>query len=307
MRPLLAVATAFLVLVPAAAASPMLGIKGSIPRFAELTGQQSTVDHVIVGWDQGAGWGSKFTELFKTLGPTPMIGLSTRGRNGKEAITPRQIAQGAGDGYLIALNNAVSEWGRRIYIRPFGEMNGYWNVYCAFTKGGTPKPNHSTADFRKAFARVYLIVHGGPATAINAKLRKLGMPPLQGDLPENPMPDTRVVWNPQGFGAPDIPANSAQAYYPGDPYVDVVGNDLYDQRGKAEWDANEALYKRTRTSRTRSPSGACGGSTIPSSSARWGSSCARTGAPRCSPTSRACPARSSTSGPNRRAAPPTAR
>ncbi len=51
-----------------------------------------------------------------------------------------------------------------------------------------------------------------------------------------------MIWNPQGYGAPDIPANSAQAYYPGDPYVDVVGNDLYDQRGKAEWDANEALY-----------------------------------------------------------------
>ena len=32
-------------------------------------------------------------------------------------------------------------------------------------------------------------------------------------------------WNPQGYGAPDIPANSAQAYYPGDRYVDVVGND----------------------------------------------------------------------------------
>src|SRR5439155_14853567 len=36
---------------------------------------------------------------------------------------------------------------------------------------------------------------------------------------------------------------SAQAYYPGDAYVDVVGNDLYDIRGKAEWEANERLYR----------------------------------------------------------------
>ena len=51
------------------------------------------------------------------------------------------------------------------------------------------------------------------------------------------------MWNPQGYGAPDIPGNRAQAYYPGDKYVDVVGNDLYDIKGKAEWVANEALYK----------------------------------------------------------------
>ena len=241
-RPL-TVLVAFLVLAPAAAASPFLGIKGSMPRFQAQTGQRSTVGHVIVGWDQGAGWGSPFTDLFATLGEVPMIGLSTRGKNGKEAITPHQIAQGAGDRYLIALNNAVNTWGKRIYIRPFGEMNGYWNLYCAFTKEGSAKPNHSTADFKRAFSRIYLIVHGGPAAAINAKLKKLGMPPVKGDLPVNPMPNTRVVWNPQGFGAPDIPQNSAQSYYPGDAYVDVVGNDLYDQRGKAEWDANEALYK----------------------------------------------------------------
>jgi hypothetical protein len=122
-------------------------------------------------------------------------------------------------------------------------MNGYWNAYCAFTKAGRAKPGHSTKSFRQAFARVYLIVHGGAKAAIDAKLRKLGMPPIPHDLPENPMPNTRVIWNPQGFGDPEIPANSAQAYYPGDAFVDVVGNDLYDIRGKAEWEANERLYR----------------------------------------------------------------
>ncbi len=52
-----------------------------------------------------------------------------------------------------------------------------------------------------------------------------------------------MIWNPQGYGSPDIPGNTAQAYYPGDAYVDVVGNDLYDIRGKAEWAANESLYR----------------------------------------------------------------
>jgi beta-mannanase len=56
----------------------------------------------------------------------------------------------------------------------------------------------------------------------------------------------RIVWNPQGYGSPDVRGNSAQAYYPGDGYVDVVANDLYDQGFNAAWDANEALYAAHR-------------------------------------------------------------
>lgn len=228
----------------AAAQGPLLGIKGDPARFMTLTGQDSQVHHVIVGWGQGQTWGSHFIDLFMQLGGIPMIGLATGGRDGKEAITPQQMAQGVGDSYFIALNGAVSQFAQEIYIRPFGEMNGYWNKYCAYTKTGGVKKHHETMWFRKAFARVYLIVHGGPIADINAKLKALGMPPVAaGDLPSNPFPLTRVIWNPQGYGAPNIPGNRAQAYYPGDKYVDVVGNDLYDQKGKAEWDANEALYK----------------------------------------------------------------
>jgi hypothetical protein len=227
-----------------AANAPLLGIKGDPGRFQALTGQDSQVHHVIVGWGQGDTWGSHFPDLFRQLGGIPMIGLATGGRNGKEAITPEQIAQGVGDSYLLALNAGISDFGEEIYIRPFGEMNGYWNKYCAYTKQGSVKRHHETKWFKKAFARVYLIVHGGPVATINAQLKALGMPPLAGgDLPANPFPTTRVVWNPQGYGAPDIPGNSAQAYYPGDKYVDLVGDDLYDIKGKAEWDAAEALYK----------------------------------------------------------------
>jgi len=242
---LIALAFAFAVSsAQAAVQPPLLGIKGDPSRFQSLTGQDSQVHHVIVAWGQGQVWGSHFIDLFHQLGGIPMIGLATGGRDGKEAITPEQIARGTGDSYLLALNGAISEFAQEIYIRPFGEMNGYWNMYCAYTKTGASKPHHQTSWFRKAFARVYLIVHGGPIADINANLKQLGMPPVAGgDLPPNPYPLTRVVWNPQGFGDPDIPGNSAQAYYPGDNYLDLVGNDLYDIKGKAEWDSNEALYK----------------------------------------------------------------
>jgi hypothetical protein len=83
-----------------------------------------------------------------------------------------------------------------------------------------------------------LIMHGGPT--VDDELHRLGLPPVQADIPASPL--VRVVWNPQGFGSPDLPGNSAQAYYPGDRYVDVVGDDLYDIGGKVEWAAAEKLY-----------------------------------------------------------------
>jgi hypothetical protein len=244
MRRLAVVVLCALVFVPAAAAArPLFGVLGDGQRFESLTGQHTQVGHTIVGWGQGATWGQKFARLFTTMGDIPMLGFGAS-VTGREAITPAQIAAGKGDAYLIAMNAAIAAWAKPMYVRPLGEMNGHWNVYCAFTKAGRAKPGHSTTDFKKAFARIYLIVHGGPAVVLNAKLQRLGLPPLAGsDLPFNPVPLMKVIWNPQGYGAPDIPANSAQAYYPGDKYVDVVGNDLYDIRGKAEWAANEALYK----------------------------------------------------------------
>ena len=127
-----------------------------------------------------------------------------------------------------------------MYVRPLAEMNGHWNAYSAFNRDGTSRgPQNSTAAFRKAFARIALLARGGPATKLDAALGRLGLPPARGAFPPT---KARIVWNPQGYGSPDIPANSAQAYYPGDRYVDVVANDLYDQRFNAAWDANERLY-----------------------------------------------------------------
>ena len=83
----------------------------------------------------------------------------------------------------------------------------------------------------------------GTAVQLNARLRALGLPAVTHDYDVNPTPMLRVVWNPQGYGSPNLPGNSAQAYYPGNRYVDVVANDLYDIGGKAEWAANDRLYR----------------------------------------------------------------
>ena len=221
---------------------PLLGVFGNADRFQQLTGQRSTVRHAIVGWDQGRTWGKPLPRLLQGMRPVPMLafGTSKGWPSPREAITPAGIAAGKGDAFLIALNRAISGFGGRVYLRPLAEMNGHWNVYSAFDANGSARGrSHSTAMFRKAFARIYLIAHGGPEAADG--LRRLGLPPVSARLAPNP--ELRVIWNPQGFGAPNLRANAPQAYYPGDPYVDVVGNDLYNQGHKAAWKAAEALYR----------------------------------------------------------------
>ena len=144
---------------------------------------------------------------------------------------------------LIDIAQALDRFGSFAYVRPYAEMNGHWNPYCAYNSNGSYRgAAHSTKNFRKAFRRTYLIVHGGSVADINAKLVDSGMPKLDrtNDLPVN---DVKVIWNPQGFGSPDLKANSADAYYPGDKYVDVVANDLYDFGRGVEWEANLDLYR----------------------------------------------------------------
>jgi Glycosyl hydrolase family 26 len=242
-RPLIALATLLVALTPGVGAaggvrhaSPrpiLLGLLGGRARFDRLTGQQTRVGHVIAAWGQGP-----VTNILGALGENPMLGINAGG------LTPRDIALGAGDAFLVDVNHAVASHSGPVFIRPLPEMNGHWNSYCAYNGDGSLRgPAYSTRMFKKAFARIYLLVHGGTSDAVDAGLRRLGLPPMHGgDLSVNPVSQVRVVWNPQGYGSPDVSGNSAAAYYPGDAYVDVVADDIYNIHGSAAWAANDQLY-----------------------------------------------------------------
>jgi hypothetical protein len=239
---------AALAAVPTASARVNLGLYGDLDRFQTLTGQRTMSGHMFVGWNKRT-----LDNWFPVLGPMPIFALHTS-LKGVEMITPRGIARGRGDDHLMKLNTEIAAWGKPVYIRPLAEMNHHHNVYCAYNENGTRRDRaHSTYWFRRAFRRMYLILHGGSKDVINAKLARHGLPGVARDLAANPYPRLRVIWNPQGFGSPDVPGNSAQAYYPGDPFVDVVGNDLYFVRGKAMWAAADALYDAHPTKRYAFP------------------------------------------------------
>ena len=68
---------------------------------------------------------------------------------------------------------------------------------------------------------------GGSLATINAKLKKLRLPYVQGAIEDLPQPRVSLLWVPQTEGTPNIAANSAAAYFPGNEYVDWVGTDFY--------------------------------------------------------------------------------
>jgi hypothetical protein len=241
MRKLLVVAALAALLVPVeASASVLLGVEGSKSRFREQTNQATDVNLDFISW--GVHKQSYMDNTLAAAKPIPALSFGTVNKYGNEAITPAGIANGKGDQVLIDVAQALDRFGNFAYVRPYAEMNGWWNPYCAYNSTGSYRGTaHSTKNFRMAFRRTYLIVHGGSVADINAKLVASGMPKLDrtNDLPVN---DVKVIWNPQGFGSPDLKANSADAYYPGDNFVDVVANDLYDYGHGVEWEANRDLF-----------------------------------------------------------------
>lgn len=246
MRRILVLTAVAAILLPIAqaGATVRLGVEGAKSRFRDQTNQQTSVNLDFMSWSLHRD--VYLDNLFDGARPIPMIAFGTTNPYGHEAISPQGIAKGKGDAVLVDIAKAIDRFGGETYIRPYAEMNGHWAPYCAFNANGTSRgASHSTKNFRLAFRRTYLIMHGGSIAGINAALVDSGMPKMSRskDLPDN---DVKVVWNPQGFGSPDTAANSAAAYYPGDRYVDVVANDLYDYGRGVEWEANLDLYRAHR-------------------------------------------------------------
>ena len=216
---LLAVLLALAVSASAPAAGPrgsvMLGVYGSRAAFQPAA---HPVGHVIAAWGQGP-----IARILDSLGAVPMLGLATGG------LTSQQLAAGRGDAWLTEINRTIAERGTLVYVRPMGEMDGHWNPYCAYNADGSPRPAAwSTKNFRRAFARISILLHGGSPAFVAQRLRAAGLPPYAGEaLAANPKSRLRVVWNPLGWANPDVPGNQPDNYYPGHAYVDVVGGDVY--------------------------------------------------------------------------------
>jgi hypothetical protein len=237
----LAVVGAVLSSAAAAYAIPM-GSYGNTARFDRLTGQKTQSGLVFLGWDQGRTWGSPYSFFIQSLGERPHIALHPEGRG--RTMTPSAIALGKGDAHLIGLATAIAEAGKPVLIRPLAEMNNSKNPYCAYTPSGSRRgAAYSTRWYKRAFQRIYILMHGGTAQAMTARLRALGLPGVRMDLPARNVRQTTVIWNPLAVGVPDVPGNHYRAYFPGTKYLDAYGNNYYNTSGVYAFHRTEALYR----------------------------------------------------------------
>ncbi|MFN2611779.1 MAG: hypothetical protein ABR536_00235 [Solirubrobacterales bacterium] len=164
-----------------------------------------------------------------------VLSISTaRGWGLPEVITPRQIAMGEGDDYLLSLNSRIARSSEITYIRPLAEPNNSHNAYSAVSLTGAAKGgDHTQAWYRLAWRRMYVIVKGGDTrAAIDQRLATLGLPAIQQTgkavLPDAlPAPQVAFIWCPIVYGSPNVRANRPQKYWPGPAYVDWVGTDTY--------------------------------------------------------------------------------
>ena len=191
-------------------------------------------------------WGSDFPDSIRrwqTARARPMLHISTD-KEGGEVVSLPQIAAGRGDRYLVRLNKLFYEKGMRAYIRPLGEPNRCLNIYAAYDCSGAWRgPEHSPRAYKRAFRRIYVIVHGGGSKAtIDRRLAEAGLPPLSVDVRALPAAPVAIVWSPLPAGSPTIPQNRPKHFYPGSRWVDWVGTDFY--AAYPEWSALTGLYRR---------------------------------------------------------------
>ncbi len=193
-------------------------------------------------------WGSDFPdsiERWQAARARPVLHITTADNNdGHEMITPRTIAQGYGDDYLVRLNRLFWAKKMRAYIRPLGEPNRCINVYASYDCAGNPRGgDHSPSWYRRAFRRIYILLHGGGRRAkIDAELAEAGLRPLNSEVAGLPKAPIAVIWSTLPAGSPTVPGNRPKYFYPGDEYVDWVGTDFYSDN--QDWKSLNGLYKR---------------------------------------------------------------
>jgi hypothetical protein len=245
VRPFLVLVSLAAVLATNAAAAVQLGVYGNHQSFDRLTGQRTQSEAIFIGWDQGRTWGKPYSFFLDSLGERPHIALKTERARGGRGLSPRAIALGAGDAHLIGLAQAIAVAGKPVIMRPFPEMNNYDNDYAAFNSNGRRRDaSRSTVWFKRAFKRVYILMHGGSATFMSAKLRAAKMPGgVRVDLPPNPYPNMTVVWNPLAVGEPPVAGNGFRDYFPGLAFVDAYGNNYYNTSGSYAFHRTLDLYR----------------------------------------------------------------
>jgi beta-mannanase len=102
-----------------------------------------------------------------------------------QSTTLDQIVNGSKDAYIADWAEAAKNYGKRIYLRPMHEMNGYWYPWSCRKSGTTNTP----AKYREAFRHIHTIFQNAGATNVTssfgARISKSSCPaPSPSAIPE---------------------------------------------------------------------------------------------------------------------------
>ena len=212
----------------------MVGVLGgrTVGGYERAAGKRPAVFQFFVAWGDRFGYAYRRA---RDAGAGLSIHMSTyNGPGTEERTTPRAIALGREDAYLYALGDDFARHRKPIYLRLFSEMNNAANPYSVYAANGRHRgATHTHYWFRQAWRRIEIIIKGGRVTALNRRLRRIGLPRLR-DL-ERPhgvrvklaRPHVALQWVPMTAGSPNIRGNRPSAYWPGAAYVDWIGTDFY--------------------------------------------------------------------------------
>jgi hypothetical protein len=224
------------------------GVTSQFTEFGDAVGKHPPVIETFQHW---AGKLHGSVKRWQRAEARPILHISTADPNdGHELISPRAIALGYGDDYLMGLNYLFWSKGMRAYVRPLGEPNRCLNVYSSYDCGGNLRDSaHSPYWYKQAFRRMYILLHGGGKVAkIDTRLASANLPTLRsvgGTLPTGlPAAPVAVIWSPLPAGSPGNKQNHPDRYFPGAPYTDWAGTDFYSPY--ANWKALTHLYNRYR-------------------------------------------------------------
>jgi len=212
----------------------LLGVVGPDPDgFDRLTGKHHVLHVMFAQW---AGDVAGLIDSEHAAGRLPVLSLPS-------SVAPADIARGAEDARYVQLSSQFNGSNQEVWVRIMPEMNGDWNPWCAYDETGRSRgPKYAPAQFVRAFRRIAIILRGGTRSALGAKLRAAGLPPLRAGGDIQPSGRILIIWNPQGHGTPYIAANGPQAYWPGAEYADIVADDLYSDSGEPSWQGMDTLY-----------------------------------------------------------------
>ncbi|HMT05876.1 MAG TPA: hypothetical protein PKD76_10070 [Solirubrobacterales bacterium] len=216
--------------------------------FARAVGKRPPVIQTFHQW--GNSWKQSMPR-WRSVRARPILHITTKADDtGEELITPRGIALGRGDDYLLRINRVSAKRKFRMYIRPLGEPNRCLNYYAGVDCSGNVRGgSYAFKWYRSAFRRIAIITRGGAKRGfINARLKRVGLPKVQLIGTAKRLPrrlkkaPVSLVWSPLPAGSPTVPRNRPSRYWPGKKWVDWVATDFYNRYNN--WRHLDNFYDR---------------------------------------------------------------